>query len=324
METIRKKLDRYGNDPNEVKRIIAKSEKTWNLNCTIHKKLFKKHSFAEHMEDYNISGFRIQKSQGHIYHTDQIKTRKITNLKDLIKNGIGMHDLEAVVADNCKHDFQSKIDYLSYGASILLEILEEMMNKSLNIKLKWIAVLIGIKNLRALKNSTHLTCNGYYEDAMVLLRPFLENYLLLNYLYHNTDIIDEYYDGKLKIKSKALVICAGDKMWSEIWKLLCDNYLHSNPSSLHTIVEETKNPESSIITMLPKYDREKSNDILDLSMLLFTTTLSTIGKIFVKDVKNHEQLCMNIFTLLKTYEKIINDSKLQIKPNYEEYDIFGE
>ena len=323
METIRKKLDRYGNDPNEVKRIIAKSEKTWNLNCTIHKKLFKKHSFAEHMEDYNISGFRIQKSQGHIYHTDQIKTQKITNLKDLIKNGIGMYDLEAVVADNCKHDFQSKIDYLSYGSSILLEILEEMMNKSLNIKLKWIAVLIGIKNLRALKNSTHLTCNGYYEDAMVLLRPFLENYLLLNYLYHNTDIIDKYYDGKLKIKSKVLVICAGDKMWSEIWKLLCDNYLHSNPSSLRTIVEETKNPESSIITMLPKYDREKSNDILDLSMLLFTTTLSTIGKIFVKDVKNHEQLCMNIFTLLKTYEKIINDSKLQIKPNCEEYDIFG-
>ena len=59
-------------------------------------------------------------------------------------------------------------------------------------------------------------------------------------------------------------------------------------------------------------------------MLLLTVTLFTIEKIFKKDVKNHKQLCMHLFTLLKTYKKIINDSKLQIKPNYEEYDIFGE
>ena len=315
MKTVKKKVDRHGNDLDHIKKIDKLAIKTQNHICSIHNRKFIEHSDDELMEDYNLAGLRYQKSQGHLYHTDEIQPNEITSLKEMTDIGLSNYDLQAGVAASTRKDFNSFLDLNGYLTSIIMETLKELMNKPVPEKLKLISILAATKNSRLLSNCTNLTCDGYYESAMTLLRPAMENYLLLVYLRDHKEIVDEFYDGKITLKSRDLINYSRkrNQEFGSLWGILCDNYIHSNIVSLHTITQSTDDPESSIVHMLPFYDEENAKTNLIYSTFFKLLTLTTLARMFVDELKDGKSLLQNIIVFGKVFIELYKNPKLQIE-----------
>ena len=314
MKISKRKVDRHGNDINTIKEVDRLAAKTANRICSIHVKKFKNHSDVELSEDYNLAGFRYQKSQGHLYHTSQIEPNEITTLADMAKLGISNYDLQAGVAANCRRDFNSFLDYNGHLATLLMKLLGDVMNKPISDKLKWIAVLIGTKNARLLSNCVNLTCDGYYESAMVLVRSAMENYLLLEYLRDNQDEVEGFYNMTIKLDPKKLVKNGRRKneKFGKLWGELCDNYVHSNMLSLHTIAKSPENSEGSYVHLLPYYDRELAHSNLLHAVSFKLMTLTSLSEIFTDEVENGQESLQVVHTLGEVLAKISINPNLQI------------
>ena len=314
MKISKRKVDQHGNDIDIVKEVDLLATKTDNLVCSIHEKKFKDHSDDELSEDYNLAGLRYQKSQGHLYHTDQIKPNEITSLADMTKLGISNYDLQAGVASDCRRDFNSFLDYNEHLSTLLMKLLDEVMSKPIPDKFKFIAVLIGTKNARLLSNCVNLTYDGYYESAMTLIRSAMENYLLLDYLRDNQDKVGGFYNMTIKFKSKELVNNGRrkNKEFGNLWGELCNYYVHSNMLSLHTITKSSENSEGSYVHLLPYYDKELTHSNLLYAGLFKLLTLTPLSTIFVDEIENGQELSRNVIAFNKALVELSKNPNLQV------------
>ena len=314
MKISKRKVDQHGNDISTIKEVDRLATKTANRNCSIHEKKFKDHSNVELLEDYNLAGLRYQKSQGHLYHTSQIEPNKITTLADMDKWGISNYDLQASVAANCRRDFNSFLDYNGHLTTLLMKLLDEVMNKPISDKFKWIAVLIGTKNSRLLSNCVNLTCDGYYESAMVLVRSAMENYLLLEYLRDNQDKVEDFYNMTIKLELKQLIKNGRrkNKEFGKLWGELCDNYVHSNMLSLSTITRSSENSEGSYVQLLPYYDKELTHSNLFHAGFFKLVTLTSLSAIFADGVENEQELLQAVHTFGEMLVEISKNPNLQV------------
>lgn len=315
MKTTKKKVDRHGNDLEHVKKVDRLAIKTQNLICSIHNKKFIKHNDDELLEDYNLSGLRYQKSQGNLYHTSEIKLNEISTLKEMADLGLSNYDLQAGVAASCRRDFNSFLDFNGHISTILMGIIDEITQKPIPDKLKWIAILVATKNSRLLANCVNLTCDGYYESAMVLLRPAMENYLLLQYLCDHKDLVDDFYNMKIKLSSTKLINYSRkkNKGFGSLWGMLCDNYMHSNLISLHTITQSTEESESSILHMLPFYDEKYTRVNLLYAGFFKLLTLTPLSILFVDELKNGNGVLQDVLTFGEVFIELNKNPKLQIE-----------
>ena len=314
MKISKRKVDQHGNDIDIVKEVDILATKTDNLVCSIHEKKFKDHSDDELSEDYNLAGLRYQKSQGHLYHTDQIKPNEITSLADMTKLGISNYDLQAGVASDCRQDFNSFLDYNGHLSTLLMKLLDEVMSKPIPDKFKFIAVLIGTKNARLLSNCVNLTCDGYYESAMALIRSAMENYLLLEYLRDNQDKVEGFYNMTIEFKLKELFKNGRrkNKEFGKMWGELSNYYVHSNMLSLHTITKPSENSEGSYVHLLPYYDKESAHSNLLYAGLFKLLTLTPLSTIFVDEIENGQELSRNMIAFSKALIELSKNPNLQV------------
>jgi len=315
MKTVKKNVDASGNDLDLVKKIDELAIKTENYVCSIHDKKFNEHDDDELIEDGSLSNLRYQKSQGHLYYTSEIKPNEISTLKEMADLGISNYDLQAGVSASCRRDFNSFLDFNGHMTTILMGIIDEISQKPIPDKLKWIAILIATKNSRLLSNCVNLTCDGYYESAMVLIRPAMENYLLLEYLIDHKELVDDFYNMKIKFSSTKLINHSKkkNKIFGSLWGILCENYMHSNIVSLHTITQSTKDSKSSILHMLPFYDKQHTRENLEYAMLFKLLTITPVSSLFVDELKNGGSVLQDILTFGKVFVEIIKNPKLQIE-----------
>lgn len=315
MKTAKKKVDRHGNDLEQVKKVDELAIKTQNLVCAIHGKKFSKHNDDELLEDYNLSGLRYQKSQGHLYHTDEIEPMEVSTLEDMEKLGITNKDLEAGVASSCRRDFNSLLEYNGHIAHTTLRLLDEVSKLTLKDKLKWIALLIGTKNLRLLGNCLNLTCDGHYESALVLIRPAMENYLLLEYLLEHKNKVDDFYNMKLKLSSTKLINNARKKHtgFGSLWGILCEQYAHSTFLSLNTITQVAEDPEQSIVNILPYYDKEQAESNLKYAAFFQLLILTPLTEVFKDDLEDVGGLSQTVLTFAEVLIELQKNPKLQIE-----------
>lgn len=314
MKTSKRKVDRHGNDINTVREVESQAAKTDNLICSIHVKKFKDHYNVELLNDYNLAGLRYQKSQGHLYHTDQISPNEITCLTDMAKLGISNYDLQAAVASNCRRDFNSYLDYNGHLSTSLMKLLDEVMSKPISDKFKWIAILVGVKNARLLSNCINLTCDGYYESAMILLRSAMENYLLLDYLSENQDIVEDFYNMKIKLDHAMLAKHARKKNsdFGPLWGMLCNMYVHTNMLSLYTTIELSKNPEHDYVHLLPYYEKESTRYTLLYAAFFKLMTLTPLATIFADEIANGQTLLQTVAAFKQVLVEILENPQLQI------------
>lgn len=314
-KTHDRSTDAHGNDLKITKKFDKITTETENLECTIHKKSFNSHTENELLEDVNISNIRYQKSQGHLYHTEQIKSMEYNSYKDLVKAGISNYDLQAAVAENTRQDFRSLLDLNGYLASFLLQMLDDIFEKHTNSEFEMIASLIITRNQRLTSNATNLTCDGYYDSSMILIRTVFENQLLLEYLKEHPSQVKEFYNMKLKIRSQKLINFGKKKHkeYGKMWGELCENYVHATMQSIITITTSEKKLNRTYIHTLPFYQQEDAQNNLSFNCMFKLLTLFTCLEVFKDKIKDSEKLWIDAITFKKIFEELQKNPKLKIK-----------
>ena len=315
MKVLDKKIDQNGNDAKYIKKMDVLSIQTKKLTCPIHKKQYYDHLEDEFLEDYNISSIRYQKSRGQLYHTDQIKLEEIQNYDDMVKKGVSNYDLQAAVASQCRADFDSQLEYTSYMSSLTFKLLFKITEHDFNTKndLKKIAVLLGTKNFRLLTNGVNLTCDGYSDAAMILIRTSIENTLLLNYLVENPDKSPDYYNGNKKINIKELLKNDNKKSdtFGKLWGFISKLYVHPTREYLSTAI--TNDGDNSRVNIFPSYNKEACELILVTISCMKLLNILTLKNIFGDDVDDKILSNEELQSCSMALMKIIENSKWQIE-----------
>ena len=314
MKTIDKKIDGSGNDLDEVKRIDELSIKTEKLVCPIHDISFENHSDDQLIEDGNLTNLRYQKRHHNLYHTDQIDPEQFKTFKELQEKGISNYDLQAAIASTNKQDHNNLIDLNAHVSGFLMNVLDHIMGKPVKTKLELITLLATSRNQRLAGNSFNLACDGYADSSMVLLRTVMENFMLIDYLNDNQNIVDEFWNGK-KIQGDVLVNAIKKKYpeYGPMWGELCDKFVHANIYSIHSITVPSKDPEVTIIHFLPHYDKALTKIALVQVIMFRLSLLKLLCDVFGRKIKDLDKLLVDIATISKVFAEIINDPKLQIE-----------
>lgn len=315
IKTNDRPTDAHGNDLELTQKFDKMASETEHLACLIHKKSYKDHNDEELLEDYSLSGLRYQKSQGHLYHTDEIEPNEYNSLEDLAKAGISNYDLQAAVASSTRRDWNSFLELNGYIASILLNALDQITSKPSTTKFHWISILIVSRIQRLTANATNLACDGYYDASMTLLRTIMENYLLLEYLKEHQDIVDDFYDMKVKISSTKLVNEMRNKHeeFGPIWGELCEHYVHATALSIHSITTPTDNPEITQVHFLPYYKKKSAYTALSFTVTFKLLALTLAASIFSKKIKNVDKLFADILGFQRVFGELQKNPHLQIE-----------
>lgn len=314
MKTTDKKIDGSGNDLDEVKRVDELSIKTEKLICSVHNISFENHSDDQLIEDGNLANLRYQKRHHNLYHTEQIDPEQFKTFKELQEKGISNYDLQAAIASTNQQDHNNLIELNAHVSGFLMNVLDHIMEKPVKSKLELITLLATSRNQRLAGNSFNLACDGYADSSMVLLRTIMENFMLIDYLNDNQNIVDEFWDGK-KIQGNELVNAIRKKHseYGPLWGELCDKFVHASIYSIHSITVPSEDPEVTIIHFLPHYDRVLTKIALVRVIMFRLSLLILLCDVFGKKIKDLDKLLVDIATVSKVFTEIIKDPKLQIE-----------
>jgi len=315
IKTNSRPTDAHGNDLELTQKFDKMASDTENFICSIHKKSFKEHIDDELLEDYNLSGLRYQRSQGHLYHTDEIEPNEYNSLEDLVKAGISNYDLQAGVAAATKRDWNSFLKLNGYVAGTLLHVLDEICSKPSETKFHWISILIISRIQRLTANATNLACDGYYDASMTLLRTIMENYLLLEYLKEHQEVVEDFYSMKLKISSTKLVneMRNKHKEFGPLWGQLCEQYVHATVLSIHSITTPTDDPETTQVHFLPYYKQKEAYDVITFTITFKLITLALATSIFSEKIKKSDKVARDVLGFQKIFEELRRNPHLQIE-----------
>lgn len=149
---------------------------------------------------------------------------------------------------------------------------------------------------------------------MILLRSAMENYLLLDYLSENQNIVENFYNVKIELSHAILAKHARKKNndFGPLWGMLCNMYVHSNMSSLHTTIEPSKNPEHDYVRLLPYYEKESTRFTLLYAAFFKLMTLTPLATIFADEMRNGQALLHDVAEFRQAFFEILEDPQLQI------------
>lgn len=146
-----------------------------------------------------------------------------------------------------------------------------------------------------------LNLKGYYYDALVILRSFVESLGLCAYFALNEDEAENWMKGKdvqvSKIKLadhiSTLLSTEGSEM-KHLYGDLC-NYVHTNIRAIVSFVSKIDH-ESSIVALkfIPELDKEKFEKVSPLPSL----TLSVLSEIFKSELAEKRE---KILKFIKQY-----------------------
>lgn len=308
-------VDEHGNDIKILKKCEELSDNTQKETCPIHKKSYESHNDDELMDDYNVSLVRYQKSKGHLYHTDQIEPKGITTFAELTKLGLSNYDLQAGVASNTRKDFKTLLDLSGRIAGYYMTFIDEVATHDVTTKLGLCSLLLAARNQRLTGSATNLICDGYYEVAMPIIRTSLENYLLMLYLKDHPEIVDDFWNQKITIRSKKLVNYGKNEMpWlGEHWHDLCESYTHANIVSMHSIAFNTDEKETTGFHTLPYYDKEKADAGLVTSIFMKWETFILFMKIFPDILKNMKGFAEDFASMSIAFSEYLKNKNIKIE-----------
>jgi hypothetical protein len=217
---------------------------------------------------------------------------------------------------------QSKASLAFYeeGVSLCNEILSSV-SKQDKEKLRQIedrvCDLILVRTLGTMQSIRNLTIMGYYYEASILDRSFIEAIGLCCYLKLNKEDAKKWFkDNKIdkssfKILESISILLNLDlkNQINELYGRLCD-FVHTNSSAVATLIdfetaEQYLNQEGQKIKQVfieipSKYDKSKVDNIISYPLLVLLIMLT----IFEKQISNTQRKKINRFLKKGVHPKI--------------------